>query len=232
MTKSKGIRTTPHRRWSEADEAWLRQVYPKTSATTIAAILERPVSQVHAKARRLKLSKAPGFVAEQARRDLLGRGDHPFHRHRFSKGSVPPNKGVKGWVAGGRSAETQIKPGTMPHNWVPVGSYRLNNADQALERKVTDLPGPPNVRWKPVSRLVWEAANGPVPEGHMVVFKPGRRTTVLEEITPDALECITKAENARRNSIQNLPPELADLARLRGQLVRAINRKAKENPQP
>lgn len=228
MTKSKGTRKVPHRLWTAVDEAWLRQAYPNTSATVIAGILDRPVTQVHSKARRMGLAKAPGFVAEQARRDLLGKADHAFRKHQFPKGSVPPNKGVKGWQSGGRSAQTQFTKGVMPHNWLPVGSYRVNRADETLERKVTDLPGPPNVRWKPVSRLVWEAAHGPVPAGHMVVFKPGRKSLVLEEITLDAVECISKAEHARRNSIHNLPPELADLARLRGQLNRAINRKAKE----
>lgn len=210
----------------------MRQAYPTTTARTIAGILDASVTAVHQKARLMGLSKAPGFVADQARRDLLSRGDHPFHKHRFSKGSVPANKGRKGAQSVGNMAQTQFKGGQMPHNWVPVGSYRVNRADNALERKVSDLPGPPNVRWKPVSRLVWEAANGPVPDGHMVVFKPDRKTTVLEEITLDAVECISKAEHARRNSIHNMPPELADLARLRCRLVKAINRKAKEAGQP
>ncbi len=78
-------------------------------------------------------------------------------------------------------------------------------------------------------RLVWIAANGPVPEGHIVVFKPGRRTTELKEITPDAVELITRVENMRRNTVHaKYPRELARLVQLRGVLSRQINRKAKE----
>ena len=77
-------------------------------------------------------------------------------------------------------------------------------------------------------RLVWMAANGPLPAGHIVVFKPGRRTTELEAITLDAVELISRAENMRRNSVHQLPPELARLVQLRGVLIKTINRKAKE----
>jgi hypothetical protein len=124
-------------------------------------------------------------------------------------------------------AQTQFKDGSRPHTWVPVGSYRING-DGYLDRKVNDLPGPNTVRWKPVHRLVWSDAHGPVPEGCTVVFKPGRRTTVLELITVDAVECITRAELMARNSIHNLPPALVEIHQLRGTLKRAINRKAKE----
>jgi hypothetical protein len=35
--------------------------------------------------------------------------------------------------------------------------------------------------WVAVHRLVWEQAHGPVPPGHIVVFRPGRHTTDLDE---------------------------------------------------
>jgi hypothetical protein len=54
------------------------------------------------------------------------------------------------------SRATQFKPGMRPHTWVPVGSYRIVEGP-VLERKVNDLPGLNAVRWKPVSRVVWEA---------------------------------------------------------------------------
>lgn len=66
------------------------------------------------------------------------------------------------------SKPTQFKKGSRPHTWLPIGSVRVVPGGSAhttwiLEKKVNDLPGPNHVRWHPVHRLVWEAANGPVP---------------------------------------------------------------------
>lgn len=221
----------PRRAWSEADRELLRRNYADSNTADLARVLGRKPGQVLSMAHALGLRKDRALIAREARKNLQAPG-HGFKQHQFKPGQVSPNKGCKGWQAGGRAAQTQFKPGNVPLTWMPVGSYRVNRGDEALERKVNDLPGPNHVRWKPVSRLVWEEANGPVPAGHLVVFKPGRKTTKLEEITLEAVECITKAEHARRNSIHNLPPEFAEVARLRGQLTRAINRKAREGQQP
>lgn len=134
---------------------------------------------------------------------------------------------MKGWSAPGTSA-TRFQPGQRPHTWLPVGSYRIS-PDGHLERKVNDLPGANHVRWHPVARLVWEAINGPVPKGHMVVFRPGRKTAKLEDITLDRVECITRGENARRNHPQSKSPELGKLVQLRGAITRQINRRTREN---
>ncbi len=138
------------------------------------------------------------------------------------KGSLPWNKGFKGLRL---SPYTECRPGNRPHTLVPVGSYRLNG-DGAWYRKIYDDPTKP---WQPVHRLLWIAAHGEIPAGHIVVFKPGRRTAELAQITLDAIELVTRAEHMRRNSQHtNYPPELRSLVQLRGSLVRAINRKAKE----
>lgn len=128
------------------------------------------------------------------------------------------------------SRKTQFKRGTVPHTWVPVGSVRV--VEGVLERKFSNVPGAPHLRWRPVARLVWEGAHGPVPAGHVVAFKPGMHTTELDLITLDRVELLSRAELVRRNSIHHWPPELADVARLRGSLKRAINRKMKEEQEP
>jgi hypothetical protein len=69
----------------------------------------------------------------------------------------------------------------------------------------------------------------PDPAGHIVCFQAGaRKTTVLEEVTADRLECITRAENARRNHPRNRSPELAKLVQLKGAITRQVNRIARE----
>ena len=85
-----------------------------------------------------------------------------------------------------------------------------------LRRKVAE----PNA-WKFVHIIVWEAAHGPVPPGHIVRFVDGNTTN----ITPGNLVCITRSENSRRNSPwTTMPRELAEVVNMRGQLVRQINK--------
>jgi hypothetical protein len=110
-----------------------------------------------------------------------------------------------------------------------VGTYRVNG-DHFLEFKFSDEPGPYTKRWVPVHRKLWIEANGPVPSGHVVRFKDGLKTTVLEEITLDRIECITLAENLKRNSLYRYPKEIQDAMRARGLLKRAINRKERTSP--
>jgi hypothetical protein len=218
----------PKRRfWSAVDEELLRQAYATNLTTALAKVLGRTPKQVLAKAHDMGLHKTTEHVAELARQRTSTPG-HGSHRTRIAPGTTPWNKGVKG-VTGTQEAcrATQFKPGDVPHTWQPVGTYTVN-PDGMLDQKVNDDPGPRHVRWKPVHRLVWEAAHGPVPKGHIVVFKHGRRSTDPALVTLDAVECITQAENMRRNSIHAKNPQLSELMRLRGRVTRAINRQAKQ----
>jgi hypothetical protein len=122
--------------------------------------------------------------------------------------------------------QTQFKPGQSPHNTAPIGSYRLD-PDGTLQQKISDAKGSNSKRWRGVHELVWVAANGPMPPKHIAVFKPGMRTNVLEEITIDRVECISLAENMKRNTVHNLPPQLVEVVRLRGVLTRHINQRKK-----
>ena len=79
--------------------------------------------------------------------------------------------------------------------------------------------------------LVWMAAHGPVPAGHLVVFRPGCRTTVLADITLDKVECISMAEHARRNHPRSRSPELAKLVQLKGAITRQVNLIAQQHNQ-
>lgn len=81
---------------------------------------------------------------------------------RFIKGQEPWNKGEKkSWVGG---EATQFKKGRMPHNYMPVGSVRVNS-DGYADVKIAD----PNV-WKAKHILIWEKHNGPKPEGSAILF--------------------------------------------------------------
>lgn len=226
MAKSRHI-LPPRRFWTDIELQMLRDHFADSHTADLAQVLGRQPAHILAKANALGLHKSRAFIAEVAR-ERSTRPDHGGQRTRFQPGQAPANKGLRrpGW-APGDMARTQFKKGKVPHNWVPVGSYTIN-ADGCLDLKTNDDPGPRHVRWKPVHRLVWERAHGEVPKGHVVVFKPGRRTTDPALITIDAVELITRRELMARNTIHQMPPELADVSRLRGRLTRAINDKAKE----
>lgn len=218
------------RAWSATEIALVRDIYPDVPAADLATLLGRPTGSVYQLADRLGIVKSPAFwQADYSGRVKRGKQLPSMVAHQFKPGLAPWNKGVKG-VTGHHpeSRRTQFKPGQHPHTWQPVGSYRITSKDNYLERKVNDLPGNSSVRWKGVHRLVWEAANGPVPAGHIVVFRPGCRTTVLERITLDSVECITRAENAKRNHPRSKHPELGRLIQIKGVITRHINRIARQ----
>ena len=223
MTKSRGI-LAPRRPWTEFERAVLLKHYAETLTEDLAELLGRPLGSVHQHAIALGLRKTPEFVSRVARERVEANPEHGSRRTRLQPGNVPSNKGKKmppGW-APGRMASSQYKPGSVPHTWKPVGSVTVN-ADGYLDRKVNEEPGPRHKRWKPVHRLVWEAVNGPVPDGHVVCFKVGMHTTVEEEITLESVELLTRQQLMQRNTIHNWPEPLKQVMRLGAQLTRAID---------
>ncbi len=89
---------------------------------------------------------------------------------RFEKGQKAWNVGMKGINFGGENGKkTQFKKGNVPKNYKPVGTERING-DDYVDIKIAD----PN-KWRGKHLVIWEAANGPVPEGHAVIFGDGNR---------------------------------------------------------
>lgn len=211
------------RPWTPEQLAGLRSLYPNFEADVVARVIGRDKGSVHSKANQLGIKKSAAFEeAYRQRQAQRARVDPRVVAGQFKQGLVPWNKGTH-FVSGGRSAETRFKPSQAPHNTHPLGSYRFDKAGN-LQQKVTDQPGNNSKRWRSVAELVWCAAHGPLPAKHIVVFKPGQRTSVLEEITLDRVECISQAENLRRNSWRARYPELAGVVQLKGAITRQVNR--------
>jgi hypothetical protein len=217
-----------HHPWSQAELELLRLRYPRQTAAEIAQALGRSMRSVYSQARELGLRKPLDVIAQMSRQRVNSPG-HASQRTRFTPGNEPWNKGQPGSCGHHpNTRKTQWQPGCINHNTLPLGALRVN-PDGLLERKIAETKGAPHLRWRPVHRIVWEQAHGPVPDGCVVVFRPGRKTAELDLITPDALELVTRAENMRRNCVHaKYPPELVRVSQLRGVLTRQINRKAKE----
>lgn len=128
-----------------------------------------------------------------------------INRGCFKKGEVPFNKGKKwddfmsekGQIS---SRKTCFKKGNIPQNHKEVGSERLN-VDGYYEIKVAE----PNV-WKLKHRVVYENANGSIPNDCMVIFADGNK----KNFNLNNLVLVSKSENLHmnRNSLRFTDAEL------------------------
>ena len=224
MTQSRGP-IAPRHLWTDAQLELLRSEFEHTSTAELAQRLGFESATVSRKAKVLGLRKTAEHRARmlEAVSSNLREGGKNF---RFAKGRATWNKG-KNYMPGGRSIATRFQPGRATHNYQPIGTEKVREG--YLMRKMTDDPSVlPRYRWSYVHRLVWVAAHGPIPPGHVVVFKAGRHSTDRAQITLDALELLTRAQLMQRNSLHTImPPELTHLVQLRGAITRQINRRTK-----
>jgi hypothetical protein len=207
------------RAWTESELAVLKELYPTlTSCRDIAAKLGRPISSVFGKARELGLRKPKEYQAIYGRKGA----EHPRARaNRFKKGSVPANKGKP--MSPERYAickATMFKKGQIPHNHRPVGSERVS-VDGYIEIKVAEPK-----KWRQKHRVVWEAANGPIPKGYNVQFRNKNR----QDCRIENLDLISRRKQLlEENSIiAKYPKPLREVIWLKGAVKRQIIRKSKK----
>lgn len=222
MTKSKGI-LPPRKQWTNEEDRILAEHYPYTSSAELCELLSCNVHILYKRVERLGIKKAPGFMSSFIS-GRFQRGERRAPETQFKPGQKPWSTGKKIGTRG-RSGETQFKKGTVPHNYVPVGTEKINVHGYVLV-KISDS-GTQWERWAFKHRLTWEQAHGPIPDGHLVNFKDSnRKNCALEN-----LELVTRAEHASRHGINTYPKELRELMQLRGAITRQINKKEKEHEQ-
>ena len=202
--------------WLPAEERALATLYPHLRTVDIVPILGRNISAIYGRAKLLGLEKSAAFKASP----LSGRNvkDHAPHgvSTRFKPGHVSKNKGLRrpGWFAG-RMRETQFRKGQTPVNKCEVGELRLNT-EGYVDMKISNERGAK--AWRTFHRILWEDVNGPVPDGHVLVFRDKDRLNICLE----NIELITRAELQRRNSLHRLPKPLVQAIMTLGQLKRRI----------
>lgn len=118
----------------------------------------------------------------------------------FKPGQVSHNKGLKqsdymSAEAIERTKATRFSKGHLPHNHREIGDERITR-DGYVEVKVAMFRhSKANDCWKLKHRLIWEAAHGEVPKGHIVIFLDGDK----QNFALDNLALVSMSENARLN---------------------------------
>ena len=149
----------------------------------------------------------------------------------FAKGTVPPNKGRKGHCAAG-SEKGWFKKGTLSGRAAaqikPIGHERMAKGGY-LERKINhDMPY--RKRWRAVHLIEWEAAHGPIPEGHALKCRDGNKRNTHPtnwELVPRAL--LPRLAGAKKGiNYDEAPPELRPALMATAKLEHAI-RKARDD---
>lgn len=198
--------------WTDDDVAQLRDLRKQHSARVIGEKMGRTRAAVLLKAAALGLDVPPEVASST----------------RFSPTQKPWNKGMR-WRAGGRSAETQFKPGHTINPTKPLGS--MFESAGYLMVKVSDDPnltghrfaGP--AQWRALHYLVWEKERGPVPKGMRVAFRNGNK----RDFRIENLELVTRREMMLRNSAQMVDdPEYRSIVATRSALTRKVKAILKE----
>jgi hypothetical protein len=128
-----------------------------------------------------------GYQPSQIRAYVKNHGLSSGLDFRIPKGNIPVNKGKKKWWVGGE--ETQFKKGSTPHNYMPVGSERVNT-DGYHDIKIAD----PN-KWKAKHIILWEEKYGPIPKDHVLIFGDGNK----DNVSIDNLILVTRVQLAVLN---------------------------------
>lgn len=192
---------------------YLKRVYRKLPAAASAVALNEHFGTA--------------FTAQQIKSFVHNHGIDSGRTGQFEKGQKAWNAGTKGVMKPNR---TSFKKGNMSgaaqRNYVPIGTTRLSK-EGYLERKVTDDHPVPARRWVAEHRLIWEAAHGPVPTGHVVVFLDGdKRNLALEN-----LRCVPRGVlahlNQRHHRLCDTTGELRTSAIATAELMARANQRAK-----
>lgn len=99
----------------------------------------------------------------------------------FARGMTPWNKGMKGLNNGGEKG--WFKKGQKPATVRPIGSERVDK-DGIIQIKANET------KWMSKHKYIWESENGPVPNGHVVIFANGDK----RDFSLDNLVCVSRRQ--------------------------------------
>ncbi len=122
----------------------------------------------------------------------------------FKKGSIPANKGTKGFM---KRNKTSFSPGNSPMNAKKVGSISTRRDKNGLLYMHIKVAEPS--KWQMLHAYIWEQKHGKIPKNHCVIFKD--KNTLNTRL--DNLMLVSRAELVRLNQkYSNIDKSLKDTA--------------------
>lgn len=156
--------------WSKEEKEYLKEITPGHHYAEIVELMNKKFDRE--------------FTVELVKNAISRYKLNTGFNGRFKKGIVPYNKGQKGvWNKG--SEKSWFKKGKAPTNHRPVGSESVDTKDGYLSVKVAE----PN-KWELKHKVIWEKANGKMPEGYCVIFADQNK----RNFNLDNLVLVSKAE--------------------------------------
>lgn len=151
-----------------------------------------------------------------------------IQKNTFRKGHEPANKGKKqiDYMSEEkieRTKATRFKKGQFSPNRVPIGTERLSK-DGYVEVKIQD--GTFQHNWKGKHRIIWEAANGPIPDKYRIIFLDGDKSNIKLE----NLRCVSYGATAvmnKKNLFTNVP-ELTETNSLIAEVIVKMGKRKKK----
>ena len=197
----------------------MRAKYPHMQTAKLVPMLPgRTLTTIYQHAANLGLKKSAAYLASAEAHQLNGKIGSA---HRFQKGHVPANKGLRrpGWGPG-RMKETQFKKGSRSVRWDPevycVGALRINS-DGYLDIKVRE-----GLRaWERMSRWVWTAERGRIPKNGVIRAINGDE----DDCRIENLRLTTRQQLMAEDTYHRYPQPIRRLIQLRGALNRQINKR-------
>lgn len=200
--------------WTEEQFDELRELYTTgVEMADMVQMLGKSRNQIAYKVQILGLKRPAGFMKKLG---LKWGNSEKARQNWFEKGHIPVNKGVKYTDADREKYKhTFFQPGHIPTNKKPVGSERYTEEGYVMIKTE-------NGKWRLKNRVVWEQANGPVPNGYVVRHRNGD----ADDNSIENLYLVSRKDIIlNENSVYaKYPEELQEVMRLKGRLTRMINK--------
>ncbi|MCG9792506.1 HNH endonuclease signature motif containing protein [Flavobacterium algicola] len=189
--------------WTPQENKILIEKYPDSLTTDLLALLPgRTISMITGHANVLGVKKSAAFYAAGGGGRMC-KGSMIGIDTRFTPQTPGWNKGKKQveWMSPekiAQTAKTRFKKGQDPHNTQAIGYERMSK-DGYIEVKFQHLKNgrSNNDNFEFKHRLIYQAENGPIPDGMIVEFKDGDKTN----FDPSNLILKSRKENLLRNTM-------------------------------
>lgn len=187
-----------HHKWSTSEKMYLKEIVKNRSHKDITQMMNDRFTYQ--------------FSVKQIK-SAIARYGLNTGRKGYEKGRVPHNKGMKGIH---RSPKTEFKKGHIPQNSRDIGSERIDKRDGCVYVKVSKN------KWQCKHRIIWEKANGKIPDGCVVIFKDGNK----RNFDINNLAVLTRAQHVKmcKNNMYHQNAELTEI----GISITSISEKIRE----